>query len=49
MKAKAGTSPEEFIPEFNEQLVAAQSASGVEVVTGATHSSEIPSKTMHNN
>ena len=25
MKAKAGISPEEFIPKFNEELVAAQS------------------------
>lgn len=40
MKAKAGTNPETFIPELNEQLLSAQSASGVEVVTGATHSSE---------
>lgn len=40
MDAKAGTSPEKFIPELNEQFVKAQSADGVEVVTGATHSSE---------
>ena len=40
MEAKAGTIPEKFIPQLNEQLVEAQSASGVEVVTGATHSSE---------
>ena len=40
MKTKAGTNPETFIPELNEQLLSAQSASGVEVVTGATHSSE---------
>ena len=40
MDAKAGTSPEKFIPELNEQFVKAQSAGGVEVVTGATHSSE---------
>lgn len=40
MEEKAGTGPEKFIPELNEQLVKTQSASGVEVVTGATHSSE---------
>lgn len=40
MKAKSGVGPSEYIPELNESLVAAQSASGVEVVTGATHSSE---------
>jgi major membrane immunogen (membrane-anchored lipoprotein) len=40
MENKAGTSPEKFIPELNKQLIEAQSASGVEVVTGATHSSE---------
>lgn len=38
MKAKAGISPEEFIPKFNEELVAAQSPSAIEVVSGATHS-----------
>ncbi|MEG0255172.1 MAG: extracellular electron transfer flavoprotein PplA [Vagococcus sp.] len=40
MEEKAKTSPEKFIPELNESLVAAQSADGVEVVTGATHSAE---------
>ncbi|WP_071130428.1 extracellular electron transfer flavoprotein PplA [Enterococcus timonensis] len=40
MKAKSGVGPAEFIPELNESLVAAQSASGVEVVSGATHTSE---------
>lgn len=39
MKDKAGISPEEYIPKLNEELVAAQSADGVDVVTGATHSS----------
>ena len=38
MLEKAGISPEEFIPAFNEALVKAQSATGVEVVSGATHS-----------
>lgn len=38
MKDKAGVGPAEFIPKLNESLVAAQSASGVDVVTGATHS-----------
>lgn len=38
MKDKAGVGPVEFIPELNESLVSAQSADGVEVVTGATHS-----------
>ncbi|MDT2815341.1 FMN-binding protein [Vagococcus carniphilus] len=40
MEEKAKTSPEKFIPELNEALVAAQSADGVDVVTGATHSAE---------
>lgn len=40
MKAKSGTGPKEFIPALNDALVKAQSASGVEVVTGATHTSE---------
>ena len=40
MEEKAGNSPEKFIPELNESLVAAQSADGVDVVTGATHSAE---------
>lgn len=38
MKDKAGVGPVEFIPELNKSLVSAQSADGVEVVTGATHS-----------
>ncbi|KAF1301550.1 MULTISPECIES: extracellular electron transfer flavoprotein PplA [Enterococcus] len=38
MKEKAGIAPEEFIPKFNEELVAAQSPSSMEVVSGATHS-----------
>ena len=40
MEEKAGTSPEKFIPELNESFLAAQSADGVDVVTGATHSKD---------
>lgn len=40
MKDKAGVSPEEFIPTFNEELVAKQSPSDIDVVSGATHSFE---------
>ncbi|BCA87013.1 FMN-binding domain-containing protein [Enterococcus saigonensis] len=40
MKDKAGIAPEEFIPKFNEELVAAQDPSSMDVVTGATHSFE---------
>lgn len=40
MKDKAGVGPVEFIPELNKSLVSAQSADGVEVVTGATHSTD---------
>lgn len=40
MKDKSGVGPAEYIKELNESFVAAQSADGVEVVTGATHSSE---------
>lgn len=40
MKDKAGTNPEEFIPALNKQLVETQSAGDIEVVTGATHSTE---------
>ena len=40
MKAKSGVGPKEYIKQFNDSFVKAQSASGVEVVTGATHSSE---------
>lgn len=38
MKDKAGISPEEFIPAFNEGLTAAQNPAAIEVVSGATHS-----------
>lgn len=40
MKDKSGVGPAEYIKELNESFVKAQSADGVEVVTGATHSSE---------
>ncbi|MGO2265649.1 extracellular electron transfer flavoprotein PplA [Vagococcus salmoninarum] len=40
MKEKAGVGPADFIPALNEALVAAQTADGVEVVTGATHSTD---------
>lgn len=35
-----GVGPQQYIPELNEQLVAKQDPSEVEVVTGATHSYE---------
>ena len=38
MVEKAGVGPEEFIPAFNQTLIEAQAATGVEVVSGATHS-----------
>lgn len=40
MKAKSGVGPKEYIKQLNDSFIKAQSASGVEVVTGATHSSE---------
>lgn len=40
MKAKSGVGPKEYIKQLNDSFVKAQSASGAEVVTGATHSSE---------
>ncbi|MEI5990532.1 pheromone cAD1 lipoprotein [Enterococcus termitis] len=40
MKDKSGVGPDEYIKELNESFIKAQSADGVEVVTGATHSSE---------
>ncbi|XKR49048.1 extracellular electron transfer flavoprotein PplA [Enterococcus faecalis] len=40
MKAKSGVESKEYIKQLNDSFVKAQSASGVEVVTGATHSSE---------
>lgn len=38
MKEVTNIGPAEFIPQLNEAFLAAQSASGVEVVTGASHS-----------
>ena len=38
MLEKAGIAPEEFIPAFNEALVAAQTPTNIEVISGATHS-----------
>lgn len=40
MKEVTKTGPKEFIPELNEAFLAAQSADGVDVVTGATHSTD---------
>ncbi len=40
MKEKTKTGPKEYIPELNKSLVATQNPDAVEVVTGATHSSE---------
>lgn len=40
MKEKSGTGPSEFIPALNEALVDKQNAGDVEVVTGATHSTD---------
>ncbi|WP_033829135.1 extracellular electron transfer flavoprotein PplA [Bacillus andreraoultii] len=40
MVEKSGTGPADYIPELNDQLVNKQNASQVEVVSGATHSSE---------
>ncbi len=40
MKDKVGTGPQEYLKQLSDSLVKSQSASGVDVVTGATHSSE---------
>lgn len=40
MKDKSGTDPKEFIEKLNEELVKTQNPADVEVVTGATHSSD---------
>ena len=40
MSDKTGVGPQDFIPALNEQLVDTQDPAEVEVVTGATHSSE---------
>ncbi|WP_338471113.1 extracellular electron transfer flavoprotein PplA [Niallia sp. XMNu-256] len=39
MSEKAGTGPQEFIPALNDDLVAKQAAGDIEVVTGATGTS----------
>lgn len=41
MKDKSGVGPQEFVKELNDGLVATQDAQLVDIVTGATHSSEI--------
>ena len=38
MKDKAGIGPKEYIAKFNEELLAKQNPSSIDVVTGATHS-----------
>ncbi|WP_368251047.1 extracellular electron transfer flavoprotein PplA [Enterococcus sp. 2201sp1_2201st1_B8_2201SCRN_220225] len=38
MKEKAGIGPKEYIAKFNEELLAKQNPSSIDVVTGATHS-----------
>jgi len=40
MSEVTGVGPQDYLPELNEQLVEKQAASEVEVVSGATHSSE---------
>jgi major membrane immunogen (membrane-anchored lipoprotein) len=40
MKAKSGIGPKEYIPKLNKALVASQDAQQVEVVSGATESSD---------
>lgn len=40
MKDKSGVGPQEFVKQLNEGLVATQDAQLIDVVTGATHSSE---------
>ncbi|EIA21549.1 extracellular electron transfer flavoprotein PplA [Listeria fleischmannii] len=40
MKDKVGTGPQEYLKQLSDALVKSQSASGVDIVTGATHSSE---------
>lgn len=39
MTEKSGTGPQEYIPALSQSLIDKQSAAGVEVVSGATHSS----------
>ncbi|WP_368976495.1 extracellular electron transfer flavoprotein PplA [Caldifermentibacillus hisashii] len=40
MSAKTGVGPQDYIPQLNKQLVKKQDAKQVEIVSGATHSSE---------
>lgn len=40
MKDKSGVGPQEFVTQLNDHLVATQDAQLVDIVTGATHSSE---------
>ncbi|WP_088810702.1 MULTISPECIES: extracellular electron transfer flavoprotein PplA [Listeria] len=40
MKDKVGTGPQEYLKQLSDSLVKSQSASGVDIVTGATHSSD---------
>lgn len=40
MKDKSGVGPQEFVKQLNEDLLATQDAQLIDVVTGATHSSE---------
>jgi len=40
MKDKTGVGPQEFVKQLNDNLVATQDAQLVDIVTGATHSSE---------
>ncbi len=40
MKEKAGVGPQEYVPRLSEQLTEKQDAKLVDIVTGATHSSE---------
>lgn len=41
MKDNSGVGPQEFVKQLNEGLVATQDAQLVDIVTGATHSSEV--------
>lgn len=40
MKDKVGTGPQEYLKQLSDSLVKNQSAASVEVVSGATHSSD---------
>lgn len=41
MKAKEGVGPQEYLKQLNDSLVEKQAAGSVEVVSGATHSSDV--------